>query len=80
MQFLDENLVVSCNKLFCEACKEEVSLKCCIIVHIKSEKHRSSKEKLTHRQAREKDIAAALEEHNEEVHLKGETLPEQLLE
>ena len=73
-QFPDENLVVSCNKWFCEAYKEEVSLKCSSVRnHIKSAKHKSSEEKMTHRQAREKDIAASLKRHNEEVHLKSET-------
>ena len=76
-QFPDENLV-SCKKLFCEACKKEVSLKCSSLRnHIKSDKHKSSREKLACKEAREKDIATSLRKHNEEVHSKGEMLPEQ---
>lgn len=67
-QFPNENLTVSAKKLFCEACKEEVSLKCSSIRnHVKC---RKSKEALTQKQAREKDIAVSLKEHNEETHLK----------
>ena len=75
-QFPNENLVVSCKKLFCEACKEEVSLKCSSVRnHIKSDKHKSSREKLACKEAQEKDIATSLRKYNEEVHLKGEMLP-----
>ena len=58
----------------CEACKEEVSLKCGSVKnHIKN---KSSREKLACKEAREKDIATctSLRKHNEEVHLKGEML------
>jgi len=45
--------------------------------HIKSDKHHSGKEKLAGKEAHEQDIAKALKIHNDETHLKGETLPEQ---
>ena len=39
-QFPNENLTVSAKKLFCEDCKEVVSLKCSSIRnHVKCEKH-----------------------------------------
>ena len=58
-------LVVSGGRLFCNACREELSRKRSVIVsHIKSEKHANGKAKLT-----EKGV------HEKEVHLEGETLP-----
>ena len=70
----NESLVVSAGKLFCSACREEVSLKSSVIAnHIKSAKHEAGKERLKQKEAREADIASALRAHNEAVHLKGET-------
>ena len=37
----------------------------------------AGKERLQQKEAREADIASALKAHNEVVHLRGETLPEQ---
>ena len=69
-------LVVSGGRLFCNACREELSTKRSVIVsHIKSEKHANGKAKLTEKSVHEKDIAKALIKYNEEVHLEGETLP-----
>lgn len=69
-------LVVSGGRLFCNACREELSRKRSVIVsHIKSEKHANGKAKLTEKSVHEKDIAKALIKYNEEVHLEGETLP-----
>lgn len=64
-------------KLFCDACREELSLKLSSIHnHVRSAKHVKGKEKLAKKEAREMNIADALQKHNEEVHLKGETLPD----
>jgi hypothetical protein len=59
--FPGENLKVSAGKLFCTACREEVSLKRSIVTnHIASVKHKQSKVKLAKKESREKDIAEAL--------------------
>ena len=55
-----------------------MSLKGSVIAnHIKSAKHRVGKKRLKQKEAKEADIASALRAHNEAVHLRGETLPEQ---
>ena len=77
-QFPDEKLIVSNRKLFCRACREEVSLRSSSIRnHLKSEKHLDGKKKLAGREAREQDIANALRVHNAEERLKDETPPQQ---
>ena len=76
-EFPSECLSVSANKLFCVACREEVSLKLTIIRnHIASSKHKNGKERLNVRDARERDIAKSLETYDAEVHTRGETIPE----
>ena len=75
--FPGECLNVSAGKLFCSACREELSLKRSTVTnHVRSQKHETSKKNLQKKEAREKDIADALKKHNEEVHLHGESLPE----
>ena len=44
--------------------------------HINSTKHADGKKRLERKEAREKDISMALRKHDQEVHQKGETLPE----
>lgn len=62
-------------KLFCRSCHEELSLKANVLKnHLRSEKHQAGKTKLEGKEAREHDIAVALEKHNERNHLEGETL------
>ena len=76
-QFPSEELVVSSKKLFCRACREEVSSKCSSVKnHIKSDKYHSGKEKLAGKEARKQDIAKTLKIHNDETHLKSEVLEE----
>ena len=68
---------MSRGKLFCTACREEVSLKSSSVKnHTRSTKHDEGKKKLAKREAREQEIAVALKAHNSEVHLVGETLPD----
>ena len=77
-QFPNEELVVSNRRLFCRACREEISLKSSSVRnHVKSVKHIDGKKKLAGKEAREQDIADALKIHNSKEHLKGETLPQQ---
>ncbi len=60
-EFLNESLKVSARKLFCSACREEVSLKrSCVTNHIASTKRKQSKTKLAMKESWEKDIS----EHN----------------
>lgn len=73
-EYLDEALCVSASKLFCQACREELSLKKSVIInHLKSNK---GKEKLKAKQKRARDIAESLRKYTEEIHPVGETLPE----
>ena len=78
-QFPSEPLRVKTEnkRLFCEACREELSLKHSVLCnHMKSTKHIEGKKRLESKVAREKSIAEALKKHNEESHLRGETLPD----
>ena len=75
--FPNENLRVSAGKLFCTACREEISLKRSTIAanHVASAKHKQSKVKLSKKESREKDVAEALVAYYvEQEHPRGETL------
>ena len=76
-EFPDECLTVSRGgKLFCSACREELSLRKNIITnHISCKKHKTSKEKLSSTKARERDIIDSLNIYDAEHHPVGETLP-----
>ena len=75
MEFKDESLVASNGKLFCKTCQEELSLKKSSIKnHILSVKHKSGKDQLQAKAKKEKSIVDALQKHNSEQHLQGETL------
>ena len=75
-EFSKEPFTTSHGKLFCSACREDLSLKFSVITnHIKSVKHTQGKEKLKVNEARERDIAEALKKHNTAAHPGGETLP-----
>ena len=63
------------SKLFCKACREELSLKKNIVVsHVSSAKHKTGKDKLASKDAKERDIARLLRE-GDVTHPVGETLP-----
>ena len=63
-------------KLFCTACREELSRKKNVIVsHVSSTKHKTGKEKLAAKEVRERDIAKLLKQSDEVNHPVGETLP-----
>ena len=77
-EFPNELLTVSAGKLFCKACRELSVKKSTIEDHVGCEKHIDSKQKFHQKEAREKDIAEALQVHNDSTHLKGETLPHEV--
>ncbi len=57
-EFPTELFTVSHSRLFCSACREQLSLKRSIVKnHIESVKHRNAKERLAKKGARERDIA-----------------------
>ena len=70
-----EKIYVSNKKLFCNACREEVGIKCSVIAnHVKSNKHKLGKERLLSKEATERDIASCFESSSLEQHPRGETL------
>ena len=76
-EFPGECLAVSGGNLFCSACREPVSLKKSIIkLHLDSQKHKNSRNKLLANKAKQRSIAESLRKYDEEGHPKGETLPE----
>ena len=77
LEFPDEHFTKSAGKLFCNACREELSLKSSIIKnHIESSKHKLGKESLRKREARERDIVQALQSYDDREHPTGQTLPD----
>ena len=73
----NEPLTVSTGKLFCRGCREELRIKSSSVRnHLRSSKHLEGKKRLDRKEAREQDIAQALERYNSERHPRGETLPE----
>lgn len=72
-----QSLVVSRGKLFCNVCREVVSLKSSSIKnHTRSAKHHDGRRMLERKEKREQEIAVALRAHNADVHLVGEGLPD----
>ncbi|KAK3734379.1 hypothetical protein QZH41_007564 [Actinostola sp. cb2023] len=75
-EFEGENFLVRGNGIYCDACKEVLSVKKSnLTAHAKSKKHELNKEKLKSLGKREDDIAQALHNYDQEHHPKGETLP-----
>ena len=65
-------------KLFCNACREEIGLKSSVVSnHIKSSKHKVGKERMAKKEAAECDIATSFQNSSQELHSRGETLPEE---
>lgn len=74
-EYPGEELIISGGHLFCNACREELSLKASVVrSHVKSEKHVKGKKQLASKEARERDIATTLQQHNTHNHLEGESL------
>lgn len=78
-EFPDEKFAVNAlGKLFCNACRETLSLKRSTLSNdIKSSKHVESKEKLKKKEVREVSIATALMKYDEKFNPKGQTLPDE---
>lgn len=75
VEFKEEMIVVSAGKLFCSACREELSLKLSIIkAHVQSSKHANSKKVVVSNKSRERDISVALNTYEKDVHPSGESL------
>lgn len=76
-EFDNEHLKVSAGKLFCSACREELSSKKSIVKnHVSSVKHSTGKERLQKSEKKTLDIVDAFKTYDAEVHPSGETLPE----
>ena len=74
-EFPGEHLAASGGKLFCKACREYLALKRNVVVnHVKCAKYQRSKEKLLEKEAKERDLAQAIEKHDAQTQRKGETL------
>ena len=74
----NECLTVSMGKLFCRACREELSVKSSVVNnHIKSNKHTAGKKRLGTRQKKDVEIVEALKSYDATENPVGETLPEQ---
>ena len=73
-EFAGEMITVSTGKLFCSACREELSLKHSIIKgHVQSAKHAQHKKQLAEKRSREHDISKAFKAYEQEVHPVGES-------
>ena len=69
-KFPNEQLSVSAGKLFCKACREELSLKgSSLSNHMESQKHKDGKRRLQKKEAGEQDIAKQLVTYNKKTHL-----------
>lgn len=76
-EFPDEQFRISQGKLFCNACREHVSLKKSVLQqHIKSAKHENGKTRLAKKEERERNIADMLVKYDKSVHPVGEGLSE----
>ena len=72
-EFKDEPFKKTNNKLFCEACREELSEKASIIKrHVDSQKHKSGVEKIAKKKKRDLTVLDAMKNYDKEVHPKGE--------
>lgn len=76
-EFPEEKLSNVMGKLFCIACRENLSVKKSVISqHIKSAKHNAGKARMAMKEKKERDIADMLSKYDNTVHPVGETLSE----
>ena len=77
-KYPNECLTVSHGKLFCLACREELSTKSSVIVnHIKSVKHNSGKNALKSKQNKDLELVEALKSYEGSENPHGEMPPDQ---
>ena len=68
---------MSVGKLFCSACREQLSVKSQVLkLHIKSAKHQKGKERLKSNEKPQMDISRALQAYSLNYHPVVESLPE----
>ena len=76
-EFPDEEFLVSLGRLFCNACRETLSVKrSSVLNHVRSVKHRESKAKQKSRQAKDMNLVSALKKYDEAKNPVGQTLPD----
>ena len=78
-EFPGEHLCRNLGKLFCNACREPISVKKSVISqHIKSAKHEKGKARLARKEKREQSIAELLVDYDKATHPVGEGLSEEV--
>ena len=78
-EFPGEHLCRNLGKLFCNACREPISVKKSVISqHIKSAKHERGKARLARKEEREQNIAELLGNYDKATHPVGEGLSEEV--
>ena len=78
-KFAGENLAVLSGKLFCNACRETLSVKKSVLIqHVKYVERATGKECIASKQARERNIADMLRKYDKDEHPIGETLSEEV--
>ena len=66
--------------IFCVACRTQVSEKASSLKrHVGSTRHQQGKKVLEAQKSKQQSIAVAMKKVNDDIHLKGETLPEKEL-
>ena len=75
-EFSSEELSISLGRLFCNACRETISVKrSTVLNHVRSVKHGESKAKLNSRQAKDINLVSALKKYDADKNPVGQTLP-----
>ena len=76
-EFPDQHFSLLCGKLFCNACREHLSVKKSVITqHVNSTKHAKGLKRIASKGKRKKSIADLLKKYNDEAHPSGENLAE----
>ena len=76
-EFPDQHLSLLCGKLFCNACREHLSVKKSVITqHVNSAKHAMGLRCIASKEKREKSTADLLKKYDDEAHPSGENFVE----
>lgn len=79
-EFADEKLTVERGAIFCSACRAQVSEKSSSLKrHVSSTRHQQGKKALEAHKMKQQSIAVAMKRVSDDIHVKGETLPEKEL-